>query len=67
MKIADSFKSVAVGQKFACKYPQHGTRNILCNQVGKVKHVGESYIKIEREDGSFRNLRAERMVDAVVG
>lgn len=66
MKIVHRIGQVVVGQKFACKYPMNGTRNILRNQVGEVKHVGVEFIKIQREDGSYRNLRADRMIDPVL-
>lgn len=66
MNIVHRVGQVVVGQKFSCKYPMNGTRNILRNQVGEVKVVGESYLKIQREDGTYRNLRADRMIDPVL-
>lgn len=61
---------VRVGMSVKCKYPRHGTRNILCNRVGTVLKVGNGpngkYILLKSEDGTFRTLRRDRMIDAVV-
>lgn len=63
MTVLSRSVNVEVGQNFACKYPQHGVRNVLCNQVGKVEKVGEKYVCIKREDGTFRSLRIEKMIE----
>lgn len=61
---------VYVGQIIRCKYPQHGTRNILCNQAGEVIKVGRSangaYVTIKSSDGKYRTLRRDRMIDALL-
>jgi hypothetical protein len=57
---------VAVGQRFSCTYPQHGVKNILCKQEGIVDKVGVNYLTIKREDGSYRSLRIEKMVNPTV-
>ena len=49
-----------------CKYPQHGNRNILVNQLGPVVKCGQTYVTIQRQDGSYRSLSYARMVDPVV-
>lgn len=64
MKLVDRVKA-SVGSNFSCKYPMNGTRNILRNQVGTVTRVGETFLQIKRKDGSYRNLRADRMIDPV--
>lgn len=58
--------TVSVGKKFSCKYPQHGTRNVLCNQIGVVEKIGDKYVCIKREDGTYRSLRIEKMVEPVI-
>lgn len=60
--------NVEIGQVFSCKYPQHGSRNILCTQEGVVEHVGVSrsnkpFISLKRVDGSYRSLRLDKMVE----
>ena len=61
---------VTNGMILTCKYPQHGTRNILCNRLGKiVKHgrsVNGQYITIRTVDGKFRTLSRDRMIDAKI-
>jgi len=62
---------VKIGQRLSCKYPQHGVKNILCNQDGEIekqgfnKH-GEHYLKIKRTDGQYRTLLAKKMVSPVI-
>ncbi len=58
--------NVAVGKRFSCQYPQHGVRNILCNQAGIVEKVGDEYVCIKREDGTYRSLRIEKMVKPTI-
>jgi|TARA_B110000263_G_scaffold249457_1_gene267116 hypothetical protein len=63
--------NLKVGQQVACKYPQHGTRNILCNQIGEAVKVGSSkknglFITIKRGDNLYRTLSVNRMIDTVI-
>lgn len=62
---------VKVGQVLSCKYPQHGEKNILCNQFGEIESQGinkdgEHWLKIKRGDGSYRTLQARKMVMPVI-
>lgn len=67
MHVITNFK---VGQTIACKYPKHGTRNILCNQEGKILKAGVSanglFATIQRLDGTYRTLSLSRMIDPVI-
>ena len=55
------------GMILSCKYPQHGTRNILCARLGKIIKHGRSlngqYVTIRSADGTFRTLSRDRMID----
>lgn len=58
--------SAEVGSKVAFLYPQHGKRNVLCNQTGTVlnKGVGPNgpYLDVQRTDGSYRRLSVKKLV-----
>jgi hypothetical protein len=58
------------GMILACKYPQHGTRNILCNRLGQVIRHGRSnkgrFVTIRSADGTYRTLSLDRMIDAKI-
>ena len=63
--------ALKVGQVLECKYPKHGTRNILCNQLGIIEKVGMTsknggFAVIQRQDGSYRSLSINKMVSARV-
>ena len=68
MNVFTNFSLVA-GKTLACKYPKHGTRNILKNHAGKVEVVGFGpngpYAKIRSSDNTVRTLRCDRMIDPV--
>jgi hypothetical protein len=55
-----------IGDDFYCKYPQHGNRNILTNQQGKVVAVSKDgkWLTIERANNTFRSLLYGKMVEA---
>jgi hypothetical protein len=59
-----------IGQRLRCKYPQHGTRNILCNRDGQIIKAGVTknglYATIKSADGTYRSLSVNRMIDAKV-
>lgn len=68
MHVITNFK---VGDVLNCKYPQHGTRNILCNQSGAIVKAGASaknglFVTIKRGDNLYRTLSLSRMIDAVI-
>ena len=62
-------KSLAEGKKVVCKYPLHGSRNILKRHEGVVEKIGVGangpYATIHSADGKYRTLRYDRMVDPV--
>jgi len=62
-------KQIAAGKTIHCKYPKHGTRNILKNHAGVVEVLGVGpngpYATIRSEDGKYRTLRYDRMIDPV--
>ena len=57
---------IRVGQQFSCKYPKNGSKNILCNQKGEVESFGTGWLRVKRDDGSYRTLRFEKMVQPVI-
>ena len=62
--------SVKAGDRISCKYPKHGTRNILTTKEGIVQELGHGpagpYVQIEMPTGEYRNLSLKRCVDLVV-
>lgn len=58
----------SVGRTLKCKYPKHGTRNILVNREGTIEKSGTGpagpYVVLALKDGSYRTLSQRRMVDA---
>lgn len=60
---------IAAGKTVTTKYPKHGTRNILKNHAGVVEVLGVGpngpYATIRSEDGKYRTLRYDRMIDPV--
>ena len=61
-------RSVKVGRNLDCKYPVHGTRNVLKRQSGVVEETGRGphgpFATIKRTDGTYRRLSFSRMIDA---
>jgi hypothetical protein len=59
-------QSVDVGNVVACKYPLHGTRNVLKSRLGEIVAVGQGpkglYITMKTGD-EYRNLSERRIVD----
>jgi hypothetical protein len=59
-----------IGQRLQCKYPQHGTRNILCNRDGNIVKAGVTknglFATIKSADGTYRSLSVSRMIDPVL-
>jgi len=62
--------SVSVGDRVSCKYPKHGTRNILVNRVGIVEKAGKGpagpYVQLALDAGGYRTLSLSKAVDLVV-
>ena len=62
--------TVTIGSKLVCKYPKHGTRNILKRHEGTVEKVGVGprgpYATVRHADGTARTLSHSRMIDPVV-
>lgn len=63
------FKNIAEGKKIECKYPKHGRLNILKRHAGVVEVCGTGpngpYATVKCNDGKYRTLRYDRMVDPV--
>jgi hypothetical protein len=66
-----SIVSVKAGDKFYCKYPKHGNRNLLVNRDGFVESTGVGpageYVKLQMTNGMYRTLSTKRMVDVKIG
>jgi hypothetical protein len=62
--------NLSVGAVLRCKYPKHGTRNILKRHEGVVEKVGVGprgpYATVRHADGTARTLSEARMIDASV-
>tara|TARA_R100000152_G_C6698985_1_gene128922 strand:- start:96 stop:305 length:210 start_codon:yes stop_codon:yes gene_type:complete len=58
------------GKNLRCKYPKHGRLNILKWYEGVVEKAGigpnGAYASIRSEDGQYRTLRCDKMLDAVL-
>jgi len=63
------FHLYTVGSVIACKYPIHGSRNILKQRRGKVVATGIGphgpYLTIKVGSKKYRSLRYDRIVEAV--
>jgi hypothetical protein len=61
--------SLRKGGDFSCKYPKHGTLNILKRYAGKVEQFGFGphgpYAVVRSKDNKVRTLRCDRMIDPV--
>jgi hypothetical protein len=61
--------NLAKGKTVICKYPKHGRLNILKKHSGVVEDAGFGpngpYAKIRCNDGLYRTLRLDRMIDPV--
>lgn len=73
MKTMQKTLKVKIGNRFACKYPQHGSRNILTWQLGEVVAYGNGdrgkhgpFVTIKRRDGSYRSLALSKMIDVAL-
>jgi hypothetical protein len=60
--------TLAKGKKVRCKYPKHGTLNVMKWHEGVVEVAGFGpngpYAKIRSSDGQFRTLRCDKMLEA---
>jgi hypothetical protein len=63
--------NIRKGQTVTCKYPKHGTRNILKLHSGVVESLGCThngvYATIRSDNGQVRSLSLEKMIDLTVG
>jgi hypothetical protein len=63
-----TISGLKAGKKIRCKYPKHGTRNVLTWHEGKIDKVGVGpngiYAVVHSKTGQYRTLRCDRMVDA---
>ena len=63
-------KAVRKGQTIRCKYPKHGKLNILKWHEGVVHRSGTGpngkYAVVQSNDGQFRTLRCDKMIEAIL-
>ena len=63
------FNKIVEGGKISCKYPKHGRLNILKRHSGVVEVTGHGpngpYATIKCDDGKYRTLRYDRIVDPI--
>ena len=59
---------VRKGRNIRCKYPKHGRLNVLKWHEGVIHRSGTGpngkYAVVQSDDGQFRTLRCDKMVDA---
>ena len=62
--------NIRKGQELTCKYPLHGTRNVLKRHTGTVEGIGSGKggfnATIRSENGNVRTLSLAKMVDLSV-
>ena len=62
--------NIRKGQELTCKYPLHGTRNVLKRHTGVVENVGSGQggfnATIRSDSGAVRTLSLNKMVDLSV-
>ncbi len=63
-------KAVRKGQTIRCKYPKHGNLNILKWHGGVITRSGTGpngkYAVVQSDDGQFRTLRCDKMIEATL-
>lgn len=63
-------KAVRKGKTIRCKYPKHGRLNVLKWHEGVIHRSGTGpngkYAVVQSEDGQFRTLRCDKMIEAVL-
>lgn len=65
----DSLKKlVRKGKSIRCKYPKHGRLNVLKWHEGVITRSGTGpngkYAVVQSDDGQFRTLRCDKMIEA---
>ena len=62
--------NLAKGKHIRCKYPKHGRLNVLKWYEGTIEKAGfgpnGAYAGIRSEDGQYRTLRCDKMLDATL-
>lgn len=68
MSNAALLASLAKGKHLRCKYPKHGSRNVLKWHEGVIEKAGfgpnGAYALVRSATGQYRTLRCDRMLDA---
>ena len=63
-------KLIRKGKTLRCKYPKHGRLNVLKWHEGVIHRSGTGpngkYAVVQSEDGQFRTLRCDKMIEAVL-
>ena len=63
-------KAVRKGKTIRCKYPKHGTLNILKWHEGVITRSGTGpngkYAVVQSDNGQFRTLRCDKMIGAIL-
>ena len=61
-------KAVRKGKSIRCKYPKHGKLNVLKWHEGVITRSGTGpngkYAVVQSDDGQFRTLRCDKMIEA---
>ncbi len=63
-------KRVRKGKTIRCKYPKHGRLNVLKWHSGVIQRSGTGpngkYAVVQSENGQFRTLRCDKMIEPVL-
>ena len=64
----NNFASLRKDRHISCKYPLHGTKNILKYHSGRIERVGTGpngkYAVVRAMDNTVRTLLCEKMLEA---
>jgi hypothetical protein len=62
--------ALAVGKTIRCKYPKHGTKNVLKWHEGVIEKASfgphGAYALVRSATNQYRTLRCDKMIDASV-
>lgn len=63
-------RAIQVGKTLRCKYPKHGSQNVLKWHEGVIEKAdfgpNGAYALIRSDSNKYRTLRCDKMIDATV-
>jgi hypothetical protein len=65
--MSNNFASLRKSRHIKCKYPLHGTKNVLKYHVGRIERVGTGpngrYAVVRSMDQTVRTLLCDKMIE----